>query len=200
MFSRMLVCAGLAAVLVAPAVRAQDAPVRVGVCNPAKVFQALDERKAIEDRMTEERNKVKSDATKRKLEVDDLKTARDQLKPESPAYQEKTNQMMEKAIQFEVWARVKEAEMGRAEKEQIRGLYEKIRDACREIAAEQKLDLVLAERKPEIPANMEQLNPKQLGDLLMANDVLYMNEKADVTQEVILRLNKKYSTGSASLK
>src|SRR4029434_353726 len=98
------------------------------------------------------------------------------------------------------WARVKEAEMSRSEKEQIRGLYDKIRDACREIAAEQKLDLVLAERKPEIPANMEQLNPKQLGDLLMANDVLYMNENADVTQEVILRLNKKYSTGSASAK
>ena len=100
---------------------------------------------------------------------------------------------MEKAVQFEVWARMKEAEMGRIEKEQIKALYEKIRDTCKEVAVEKKLDLILAERKPELPANMEKLTADQVRQIISANDVLYANEKADITQEVILRINKKYA-------
>src|SRR6266566_5414989 len=104
--------------------------------------------------------------------------------------------MMEKAVQFEVWARVKEAEMLRTEKEQIKALYEKIRDACKEYATEKKLDLILAERKPELQnQNMEKMTADQLRGIISQNDVLYANEKADVTQEIILRVNKKYAAG-----
>jgi len=101
---------------------------------------------------------------------------------------------MEKAVQFEVWARMKEAEMLRSEKEQIKALYEKIRDACKEYATEKKLDLILAERKPELQ-NMEKLTADQVRQVISANDVLYANEKADITQEIILRVNKKYAAG-----
>ena len=136
--------------------KAQEA-VKVGVCNPAKVFESMDERKVIEDKMKSERDKAQAEVARRKNEVEDIQRQRNELRPESAIFQEKTNQMMEKAVQFEVWARMKQAEMDRTEKEQIKALYEKIRESCKEIAVEKKLDLILAERKPELPTNMEKL-------------------------------------------
>ncbi len=83
----------------------------------------------------------------------------------------------------------------RTEKEQIKTLYEKIRESCKEIAVEKKLDLILAERKPELPANMEKLTADQVRAVISQNDVLYANEKADITQMVIMRVNQKYAAG-----
>jgi len=187
----------LAAVAMLPpsaTLKAQEV-VKIGVCNPAKVFEAMDERKVIEDRMKSDRDKAQAEVARRKQEVEDLQRQRNELRPESAIFQEKTNQMMEKAVQFEVWARMKEAEMGRTEKEQIKNLYEKIRETCKEIATEKKLDLILAERKPELPTNMEKLTADQVRQIISANDVLYANDKADITQDVILRINKKYAAG-----
>jgi len=79
--------------------------------NPAKVFEQMDERKVIEDKMKSERDKATAEVQRRKNEVEDIQRQRNELRPESAIFQEKTNQMMEKAVQFEVWARMKEAEM-----------------------------------------------------------------------------------------
>src|SRR5882762_899107 len=191
--SALLTLASLAMLLPAAGASAQEA-IKVGVCNPAKVFESMDERKVIEDRMKGERDKAQQEVARRKQEVEDLQRQRNELKEGSTIFQEKTNQMMEKAVQFEVWARMKEAEMLRTEKEQIKALYEKIRDACKEYATEKKLDLILAERKPELQ-NMEKLTADQVRQVISANDVLYANEKADITQEIILRVKKKYAAG-----
>src|ERR1043166_6082733 len=92
--------------------KAQEA-VKVGVCNPAKVFESMDERKVIEDKMKSDRDKAQAEAAR----------------------------------------------------------------------TEKKLDLILAERKPELPANMEKYTADQIRQIISANDVLYANEKADITQE-----------------
>ena len=188
----VMALAAVGLLLPSATLKAQEA-VKVGVCNPAKVFESMDERKVIEDKMKSDRDKAQADVARKKQEVEDLQRQRNELRPESSIFQEKTNQMMEKAVQFEVWARLKQAEMDRTEKEQIKTLYEKIRDVCKEVATEKKLDLILAERKPELPANMEKYTADQIRQIISANDVLYANEKADITQEVILRINKKYA-------
>jgi len=190
----VLALAAVAILLPTGVLKAQET-VKIGVCNPAKVFEQMDERKVIEDKMKSERDKAAGEVNRRKQEVEDLQRQRNELRPESAIFQEKTNQMMEKAVQFEVWARMKQAEMDRTEKEQIKALYEKIRESCKEIAVEKKLDLILAERKPELPANMEKLTAENVRQIISANDVLYANEKADITQMVIMRVNQKYAAG-----
>ncbi len=191
---RIFALATLAMLLPAAAASAQEV-VKVGVCNPAKVLEGMDERKVIVDRIKSEREKATAEVQKRRNEVEELGRQRAELKPESPIFAEKTNQLMEKAASLEVWARIKQAEMDRVEKEYIKALYDKIRDACKEVATEKKLDLILAERKPELPPNMEKLTAEQVGQIISANDVLYANEKADITQDIILKINKKYAQG-----
>ena len=199
MKSRMTVLAVLAAFAVAPvATRAQDAAARIGVCNPARVFQNMDERKAVEDRLRSQREGIRNEAQKMQLEIQEIERQLRELKPDSLQAQEKQNQLMDKAVRFEVFAKVKDAEMQRVEKEQIKVLFDKIADACKTVATQRKLDLVLAERRPEIPGDMRQMNADQLRALLSQRDVLFIDSaKADITDAVTAELNRQFAAPPA---
>jgi Skp family chaperone for outer membrane proteins len=183
--------------LAASAARAQEGGTRIGSCNPSKVFLDLDERKAIDDKLVDERKKFTIEVDKKKAELNSIEQDRDQLKPESAAYRDKSDQLLEKSIQFNVWGQLKEAQMLRQGKDYTKSLYDKIRAACKEVALEKKLDLVLAERRPELPPNMDKLTLEQVRGVLSQNDTLYINDKVDITQAVILLMNKKYAAAQA---
>jgi Skp family chaperone for outer membrane proteins len=84
--------------------------------------------------------------------------------------------------------------------ENTRTLYDKIADACKEIAEGRKIDLVLAERRPELPEDVDQLKPEQVRQILSQRDVLYVNKVADITEAVVLLVNKKYAVGAGGQK
>lgn len=193
MLSRHLLTSALALTLLATAALAQDGAVRVAVCNPGKVWEKLDERTALESKLKSQQDQITGEAARRKQEVDDLKAQRDALKPESAQYQEKNKLWTEKTLEFEVWARLKQMELQRVQKEQIKALFQKIEEATREIAEEKKIDLVMAERRPEIPENIDPLTADELRARLSQRDVLYRNKNADITELVILRVNEKYA-------
>ena len=194
---KYLVTLAVAAVLFgAGAARAQEGASKVAICNPSQVFLSMDERKAIEDRMKSEQEKIKIEFARRKAEVDEIKKQRDELRRGSAQYNEKNRVLMQKAVEFRTWVQITEAEMMRAEMENTRSLYEKIAEACKEIAESRKIDLVLAERRPELPEDIDQLKPEQVRQILSQRDVLYMSKAADITEAVILVLNKKHAVGS----
>ena len=199
MFKRVMQLAVIALFALAPLAKAQDA-IRVAVCNPGKVFESLDERKAIQDKMAGERSRIQNEAKRRDEEVKQMKLERDALKPDSAQYAEKTQLMMQKAVEFEVWARIQEQEMAKREKDQVKALYDKIAAACKVVGETKKIDLILSERAPQIPPDMSALTPDQLRGLLAQTDVLYKNEKADVTQAVIGQLNADYAKGTPAPK
>ena len=194
MLNRALFGAALTGLLMATPALAQDAATRIAVCNPAKVFEALEERKVVQERLIQERDRSKAEAARRQAEVRELMQQREQLNPTSTVYAEKNQQIMGKTVEYEVWGRLAEASLARQEKDQIIAIYDKIREACKEVATAERFDLVVAERRPEIPANRDQLTPDQVRQLITASDVLYSNEKVDITQKVILNLNKKFGT------
>lgn len=185
----------LATLLLATAAHAQDV-VRIGICNPGKVWEGMDERKAIQDKVVAEREKLKVEAARKKAEVEELQRQRNDLKPGSAQFEEKTRLMLEKAVEFEVWAKMKEAEVARQEKENIRALFDKIAEAAKQVAESRKLDVVFAERRPEL-ANWDSLTPDQVRAVLSQRDVLYINEKADITEAVRLLINKQYAQQAA---
>ena len=179
---------------------AQEGADRVAICNPSVVFQGMDERKAIEDRMKGEHEKIKGDLGRRRAEVEEQRKLRDELKRGSAQYAEKNRIFLQKAMEFQAAVKIAEAEVARAEMENTRNLYDKIADACKEIAESRKIDLVLAERRPELPEEIEALKPEQLRQILSQRDVLYVSKVADITEAVVLLLNKKYAVGAAGQK
>ena len=179
---------------------AQEGAQRVAICNPSVVFQGMDERKAIEDRMKAEQEKIKIEFARRKAEVDEMRKQRDELKRGSAQYSEKNRVLMQKAVEFRAWVQIAEAEIMRAEMENTRNLYEKIADACKEVAESRKIDLVLAERRPELPEDIDQLKPEQVRQILSQRDVLYVSKIADITEQVVLLVNKKHAVGATGQK
>jgi len=188
-----LALAILAMLLFAPSAHAQEGALRIGICNPAKVLKALDEWKAFEDKMRHETDKLKMEQVSRKATVDEIIKQRNELKPESAQYKEKSKLAAEKAIEYDVWLQMTNLERARTQKEQIRALYDKIVEATKEVAEAKKLDFVLAERKPELPPEVDRLSPDDVLGALLQRDVLYSNDKCDITQAVILTANKKYA-------
>ena len=194
---KALIPAALTAMLFALPAAAQDM-IRVAVCNPAKVFEQIDERKAIETQVNGERERIKVDAQRRKLEIDEIRRQMGEVNPGSDLYKEKNQQLLQKAIEFDVWAKLTEQSLQRTEKELLRNLYDKIKDATKEVAEGKQIDLVMSERQPDLSGNkIDAMTPDQVRAAIATTDVLYRNAKADITGDVVLLLNKKFATGAA---
>ena len=192
---KSLVTAAFAALLFALPAAAQDM-VRVAVCNPSKVFEQIDERKAIETQVNNDRERIKVEAQRRKLEIEELQRQMREVNPGSDLYKEKNEQLLKKAIEFDVWAKLTEQSLQRMEKELLRNLYDKIREATKEVAEAKKIDLVLSERRPDLSGNrIDAMTAEQVRAAIATTDVLYSSPKADITADVVLLLNKKFATG-----
>jgi Skp family chaperone for outer membrane proteins len=197
--ARLSIVAAALILLAGPLARAQDAGTRIAVCNPQKVFDKMQEKKVIQDRLNSEREKMRAEAGRRQNDIKAKIQQRNELKAGSSLYESKSNEIMQDTVQYEVWARLTEANMARQEKDQIMALYEKIRSACEEVAKERKIDLVLTERRPEIsPEDREKLNSKQLGEVMGQNNVLFVAPAADITDAVVLILYRKFNQAGAA--
>ena len=62
-----------------------------------------------------------------------------------------------------------------------------------DVAAEKHIDLVIAEIKPEIPENLDQINPDQLRALMTSRNILFVASQLDITNDVIAAMDAKYS-------
>src|SRR5437870_985515 len=96
---------------------AGQAPLRIGTCNVAKVFDLLDERKAIELSMKNNAAVHNTEVARRRKAIEELGAQRDELKPDSPLYQQKTEELVTAATQLEVIIKLKEMELSKLEKE-----------------------------------------------------------------------------------
>jgi Skp family chaperone for outer membrane proteins len=183
------------AVLLFAATADADAPLRIGTCNIAKIFDSLDERKAIETSMKENAAKHQGEVARRRKAIEELSAQREELRPDSPLYQQKTEELVTAATQLDVMVKLKDMELVRLEKQHTARLYDQIRSACKTAAAAHNLDLVVAEHPLESSREMTRLSADQLRFFLSSSEVLYANNQLDLTQEIILALNKQFAAG-----
>jgi Skp family chaperone for outer membrane proteins len=195
MLRRFVTLAAIA--LIATAASAQT---NVGVCNPNKVFDKLDEKKVILDQMQQRKSRIEAEIKQRREEAAEIERQRNDMRPGTPQWEEKNNLLAQKAVEFEVWGRIQQANMARQEKQLVIDLYNKIRTATKTVAQQKKLDIVLSERRPELPEKeqLEKLTPDQVRQLISQHDVLYMDEKLDITMDVVAQLNKDFATGGGT--
>jgi Skp family chaperone for outer membrane proteins len=179
--------------LFAAAAAHAQTPIRIGTCNVAKVFEGLDERKDIDARIKANVQAHNAEVSRRRKSLEEIQSQRDELKPDSPLYQQKTEELVQAATQLEVMMKLKEMELIKLEKQHTARLYEQVRAACKSAAAAHKLDLIVAERPPESSREIARLSPDQLKLLLSTSEVLYASNQHDLTQEIILTLNKQFA-------
>jgi Skp family chaperone for outer membrane proteins len=181
----------------ASSARAQGAP-KIATASPARIFVEMKETKDLRQQLEAQTGQLQNDAKNRQQKVKDLQAARDLLKPDSPQYAEAERAFMQEAIQFDTWTKITQAQLQGQQKQQMKQLFDKIVAATAEVAQQQGYDLVLADQRPELPENLGMINVEQLRQLLNQRNVLFENEKVDISSAVIANLDSKYNASGGS--
>jgi Skp family chaperone for outer membrane proteins len=170
------------------------AQTKIAVANPIRILNELAETKEINQSMETEQGSYKQQAVVREQKLKEVQAQRDALKSDSPQYLELNKQLVTLRTEAQAWQQQTQLELARKFRDQARRMNDKISAAISEIAKAEGYDLVLADQKPELTdAQIEQMTPPQLLNVLFGRNLLYRNDTTDITQKVIAKLDAAYS-------
>jgi Skp family chaperone for outer membrane proteins len=171
---------------------AQTTATRIAVADATRIFNEMQETKEAQKSMGEERDRLNAIGKEKADEVRKLQAERDQIKPDSPKYDELNEKLTDTALDFKLWQAKAQSGAERNQKRQIKSLFAKVEAAVAEIAKRDGYDLVLTKVRPELPANVDNINYDQIVAALSGRNVLYSSPKVDISDAVIALLDSKY--------
>ena len=169
-------------------------PASVAVVDVQQVFQNLDQKGSVEAEITQRTEELQKQQQKRQQEIQGLQSDLQVLSPESDAYQQTRRELRKKAYQFDAWKKMMQRELEAEKAIRIEGLYRNVLDACKQIAQDKGLELIL--QKDELPSLRGQ-NQKQLTALILQRKVLYADKSLNITDQVIQICNNRYNNPSS---
>jgi Skp family chaperone for outer membrane proteins len=181
----------------ASAANAQES-VKVGVCNPARVFGEMQETKDLKQKLENDRKSIEAEVNAKQQKVKDLQAQRDLLKPDSPQYAKADQDFMQEAIQFDTWSKITQAQLQGQQKQQMKALFDKIVAATGQVAQQKGFDLILADQRPDLPENLAAISVDQLRAILNGRNVLFNNQKVDISGDVVAALDAQYKAGGGA--
>ena len=185
--------AAMFSLAVVPPARADEPPLKIAVCNPLKVYQQIQEYKDMVEKAKADRATLESQLNDRNQKI---KAMQDELKlllPDSAQFAEKNKALLNYRIEGEVWAKTMQMDQARKEKQNNRLLFDKIQTMVAQIAKDRGITLVIADRSRDIPENVDDIPPETLNALLLERTVLYTDSRLEITQDVVIALDKAYS-------
>jgi len=96
------------------------------------------DRKTLEDQQFQKTQKIKA-----------LQSDRDNLRSDSPQYAEKNKDLLQASIELRVWQEMVQSDVARAQKQQMKSIFDKITTAIADVATRKGIDIVIAEQRPE---------------------------------------------------
>ena len=189
-----------ASLLIAGPAAAQQKQIRIAVVNPSRVFNEMQETKELRTQLESDRQRLAATEAEKKAELDKLAAERKVYKPDSPQAEEKNQQLMQKAMEYEVWGKYAKLEAERKQKRQMRTLFAKIEQATSEVAKQQGIDVVLTSSAPELPESLDGISIEQLRGVLNARTVLYASDAADISGAVITVLDARLKGAAPAAK
>ena len=168
--------------------------VRVAMANPSRIFREMQETKDLQESLRSEGVKLTAEEKEKRAELQTLQNKRNQLKPDTPQWDEFNTDLMDAALEFRLWGEQTKAKAARTQKRQMKHLFEQIEQAIAEVAERDGYDLVVADQRPELPENLDEINFDQLRALINSRNVLYASAKADISDQVIAMLDARYKS------
>lgn len=175
-------------------VRAQSALTKVAVANPVRVFNQIQKTIDLRKQMEAQTAALDNQRIAKQNEIRDLQARRELLNKNAPDYQALQKEIMEKTVGFQTWVQITKMELERSQKLQIQSLFEDITSAIAKVAEAKGIEIVMAEQKPEIPPDLDQVTVEQLRVLLGQRNILYSKSVADITEAVILQMDADYKS------
>jgi len=179
-------------VLTGLAISPARAEMKIAIANPARIFNEMQETKDLKVKLENDRKSLEAQEREKREKIKALQDERDQLKSDTPQYAERNKALLSAAIEFKTWGEIMQADVQRTQKIQMKSLFEKIQAATAEVAKEKGISLVIAEQKPDVPDNLEQITVDQLRLVITQRNVLFAEEATDISNEVIALVDAKY--------
>ncbi|HSI33522.1 MAG: OmpH family outer membrane protein [Phycisphaerae bacterium] len=181
----------VAAVLPAGIAAAQGSPT-IGVVNPARVFNEMQETVDLKQKLAGDRQAIENEEKARVNDVEEARKAARLFNPGTAEFKAKNNEFMTKAIALQTWRELTKADLARQQKTQMKDLFTKIESATKDVAKMKKIDLVLVDQRADLPEDLEQINVDQLRALINQRTILHADPKLDISGDVISVLNAQY--------
>jgi len=180
----------------APAALAQpaaaQAAIKIAIANPAHIFAELAETKALQIQMQDEQKKFQTAQQEKVAAITDLKNKRDNLNPAHPQWAELNSQLAALTAEYKVWMETQKVIAESTQKIKMTALFKKIEEGVADIAKRDGIDLVIADNRDPLPPNLDEIDVRTLRGLLLQRDVIYSNDRIDMTEAVVTLLDAKY--------
>lgn len=187
-----LMAAGFSGRLSAQPATVVMAPARIAIANPARIFNDMAETNDLKARLEAERVRLEETERQKRQAIQALQERRAMLRPDSPQFADVNREFAQAAIEFEVWGRLTQADIQRNQRDQMRRLFDKIQTATARVAQQRGFDIVLADQRPELPENLEQLNVEQVRTLINQRNILFASPAVDLSADVTAALDAEY--------
>lgn len=166
----------------------QPAATRVAVCDIVEVFNNYAKADELSLQLETRRQKIQKDSEERTRQIEDLKAEIGALKPGSPQYTDRTEQLWRLQAEQEASQNAESAVIGNWHHEATKQMYDEIIDVVGQVAHQKGYDMVLFHSTEEVKSDT---TPELLAQI-SRRTVLYSAEDLDVTADVIAQLNDEY--------
>jgi Skp family chaperone for outer membrane proteins len=165
----------------------QAAPARAATCDVTVIFTEYDKVKDIEKKMTGLRRDLKAEDDRRAKRIQAVETElKDSLKPHTPAYNDRMDELTRLRIERDTWQKAVNAREAEERKRIAKEIYQDFLRAVSLTAREQGYQIVL---------NNDQSSPDLKADIfrqIEGTKILYCDPGTDLTVAVLTRLNESY--------
>lgn len=160
---------------------------KIAVVNIQKIFR--DSKKVVKyrDELMAERNRISAELEKASKEIEVDKLGLKALKADSNDYMNQVREILTKQANAQAQEKFYEQQMSLKEQQMVEKIYQEIQVQVKKVAEAKKLDMVFTQDEIEFPA--VSLNDAMM--MIRTNKVLYCGGCADITDDVLIGLDKE---------
>ncbi|MCB9849734.1 MAG: OmpH family outer membrane protein [Phycisphaerales bacterium] len=169
---------------------AAKADTNIAVLNVARIFEDYAMTRDLESMFDQARRDAADEADRRRNSMDQMRRALAAFDPNSADYERRDDELTKAEVEFQIWSKTTEKKLKGDHLRWMQKIYHNTQDVIAAIAKERNIDLVLtydelADDAPDSVALRQQI---------LLQKVIYHSDRADITNEVLNRLNDAYKT------
>jgi Skp family chaperone for outer membrane proteins len=174
--------------------RADDTPaLKLAVCDPIKVLTEIQEYKDVMAKLKQDGDTLNNQVQVKKGQ---LQTEQDEIKlllPSSDEYETKIEKLTEDSADTQAWMQAMQVNFSRKQRLADKQMFEKVLKAISDVAQAQGISLVMNCAHPDFP-DSDKMDASAFFQIVLLHTTLFNDPKLDITQQVIIAMDKTYST------
>jgi Skp family chaperone for outer membrane proteins len=176
--------------------QSQNAPapaaINIAIADPAAIALKIRETQDMLAAMKDDQKTLQDQMTAKQQDLKKLQQALTYLNPNTPSYDQANQQLLSESIAYDAWVQEEQLDLNRRLKNNVKRLFDEIQDAVATVAQKKGINLVIADQRPDIPDNLDNVDIRVLQDLISRRTVLYSDQSRDISGEVQALLDQNY--------